>query len=54
MYECKLLTAGNCGAFAEYAVVPADLVAKTDGMDLPSAAALPLVGRCSFTPDRLD
>ena len=36
--------AGACGAFAEYAVVPADLAAKADGIPEPSAAALPLAG----------
>lgn len=35
---------GNCGAFAEYAVVPTNVAVKIDGMEESSAAALPLAG----------
>jgi len=39
---------GPAGAFAEFAVVPADLVAKTKGIDMASAAALPLAGLTAY------
>jgi len=39
---------GPAGAFAEYATVPAELVAKTHGVDLRAAAGLPLAGLTAY------
>ena len=39
---------GNAGAFAEYAVAPAQLCAKTDGVDSVAAAGLPLAGLTAY------
>ncbi len=35
---------GNCGAFAEFAVVPTSIITKTLGVEESSAAAVPLAG----------
>jgi NADPH:quinone reductase-like Zn-dependent oxidoreductase len=39
---------GSGGAFAEYAVAPASLVAKSGTLDGPTAAALPLAGLTAY------
>ena len=39
---------GNAGAFAQYAVAPTQLCAKTDGVDPVAAAGLPLAGLTAY------
>lgn len=39
---------GNAGAFAQYAVAPTQLCAKTDGVDAVAAAGLPLAGLTAY------
>jgi NADPH:quinone reductase-like Zn-dependent oxidoreductase len=39
---------GNAGAFAQYAVVPAGLATKTNGIDRSHAAGLPLAGLTAY------
>ena len=39
---------GNCGGFAEYAVVPTNIAVKIDDLEQSSAVALPLAGLTAF------